>query len=278
MPELPEVETIARKLRNVLLNRRFEAITVLWAKTIANIDPVDFIQKTQDTTVNAIGRRGKFLIFDLDNDKNLVIHLRMSGKFSIHPAGDELEVNKHTRVRMLLDNGLLLNYIDQRKFGRFYLVDDANTITSKLGPEPLSHQFSVEWLNQNLSRRTAQLKTLLLNQSFIAGLGNIYASEALWDARINPYRKANSLTQDEVFRLHKAIVEVLQMAINHGGTTLDDRQYVYPDGKTGLHQLHLHVYDRAGETCERCGFQLERVVQAQRSTYYCPTCQSSLDV
>lgn len=277
MPELPEVETIARKLHSTLLHRHFKDITVLWARTIASTSPEVFIQTVLGATVNNIWRRGKYLIFDLDNGKKLVIHLRMSGRFSIHTTSDTYAENTHTRVRMHLDNGLVLNYIDQRKFGRFYLVDDANTMTGELGPEPLSPQFSVEWLTQSLSKRTAQLKTLLLNQRFIAGLGNIYANEALWHARIHPYRKANTLTQDEVIRLHKAIVEVLQLAINHGGTTLDDRQYVYPDGELGMHQLHLHVYDRAGETCERCGYQLERVVQAQRSTYYCPTCQSNID-
>jgi len=274
MPELPEVETIVRKLRRALQNRRFKDIAVLWARTIANQTPQVFIQAVRGTAVRNIRRRGKYLIFDLDNEKKLVVHLRMSGRFSIHLTGKGHDENKHTRVRMLFDNGLVLNYIDQRKFGRFYLVDDINTITGKLGPEPLSRQFSINWLSQALSQRNGQLKTLLLNQQFIAGLGNIYTNEALWNARVHPLRKANTLTQDEVMRLHSAIVEVLQLAINHGGTSLDDRQYTYPDGRLGTHQQHLHVYDHAGDNCERCGFQLERIVQAQRSTYYCPMCQS----
>jgi formamidopyrimidine-DNA glycosylase len=174
---------------------------------------------------------------------------------------------------MVLDNDYILNYIDQRKFGRFYLVDNDKTITGKLGPEPLSSEFTTDWLDQALSRRSGQIKNLLLNQHFLAGLGNIYTNEVLWNAQIHPLRKANTLRRFEIKKLHDAIVHVLQQAVNHGGTSLEDRQYTYPDGQLGSHQFHLYVYDRAADRCERCGFQIERIVQSQRSTYYCPVCQ-----
>ncbi|TFG73214.1 MAG: bifunctional DNA-formamidopyrimidine glycosylase/DNA-(apurinic or apyrimidinic site) lyase [Anaerolineales bacterium] len=279
MPELPEVETIARKLRNVLLKRRFETMTVLWAKTIANINPEDFIQTMQGATVNDIRRRGKYLIFDLDNNKDLVIHLRMSGKFSMHPAGAGFEDNKHTRVRMLLDNELVLNYIDQRKFGRFYLVDDANTITSKLGPEPLSSQFSVEWLKQGLSQRTAQLKTLLLNQSFIAGLGNIYASEALWDARLHPCRISSTISRKEATALHRAIRNALKKGLKNMGTTLGTgHANFYSVGRrSGRNSDQLNVFRRTGQPCPRCKKTIERIIVGQRSTHICTTCQKLED-
>ena len=273
MPELPEVETIARQLKRNLQQRRITDINVFWAGAIDNPDPAVFTQIVQDTVICNIWRRGKYLIFDLDNEKKLVVHLRMSGRFSIHRPNEASDEHKHTRVRMVLDNGLVLNYIDQRKFGRFYLVNDANIITGKLGPEPLSPQFTVDWLSHALSQRTGQIKTLLLNQRFLAGLGNIYTNEALWKAQIHPLRKANTLSQVEVRQLHHAVVVVLQQAVSHGGTSLDDRQYAYPNGQLGAHQQHLYVYDRAGDQCERCGYQLARIVQSQRSTYYCPVCQ-----
>jgi formamidopyrimidine-DNA glycosylase len=277
MPELPEVETIARKLLLILQHRRFLDIVVLWPKTIANIDPSLFVQAIQGAAIRQIYRRGKYLLISLDNENTLVVHLRMSGRFDIYAAGEEHKTNKHTRVQMVMDNGLVIDYIDQRKFGRFYLVKDPDTITGKLGPEPLSQQFTIKWLSQTLTHRSSQIKTLLLNQRFIAGLGNIYANEALWKARIHPFRKANTLNESEIQQLHQAIIDVVQQAINHGGTSLDDRQYTYPDGQLGTHQRHLYVYDRAGEQCERCGYELKRIVQAQRSTYYCPICQSTPD-
>jgi formamidopyrimidine-DNA glycosylase len=273
MPELPEVETIARKLKRDLLNRRITGIIISWAGTITGMDSAVFIQNVQDSVICDIWRRGKYLIMEFDHGRKLVIHLRMSGRFSISKSGEQNIDHKHTRVRMMLDNGLGLNFIDQRKFGRFYLVDDVDSITSILGPEPLSSDFTDEWFSLALSKRNGQIKNLLLNQRFLAGLGNIYANEALWHARIHPERRANTLNQAEIRQLHNAIIEVLQQAVKHGGTSLDDRQYMYPDGQLGAHQQHLYVYDRAGNQCERCGYDLKRIVQSQRSTYYCPVCQ-----
>ena len=247
MPELPEVETIARQLKRTLHHRSVADIKVLWARTIANLDPAVFTQNVQGTMIRNIWRRGKYLIFDLDSEKYLVIHLRMSGRFNLVGSNEVNCIHKHTRVRMVLDNGFALNYIDQRKFGRFYLVNDTNSLTHKLGPEPLSPQFTREWLAQALARRTGQIKSLLLNQQFLAGLGNIYTNEALWVSQIHPLRKANTLNPMEIKQLHNAVVTVLKQAVNHGGTS---------------------------DHCERCGYQLERMVHSQRSSYFCPICQT----
>ena len=273
MPELPEVETIVRKLRPHLVNRTIAAVEVLWAGTIDRPPLPEFRRRLTGATITGLGRRGKFLIFELNSGQSLLVHLRMSGKFSMRPPGAGPSDHEHTRVRMRLDNGAWLAFINQRKFGRFYLVEDIEEIVEHLGPEPLSETFTVGWLQEALEGRRGELKRLLLNQHFLAGLGNIYASEALWRARIHPERAAGSLSEAEVRRLHHAIVTTLKDGIAHGGTSLDDRQYVYPDGRLGAYQEQLCVYDREGDRCPRCGYTLERIVQGQRSTYLCPHCQ-----
>lgn len=272
MPELPEVETIARKLSPALVGHTVTDLDVLWERTLDRPDLPAFRAALVGATFTKIGRRGKFLVMDLDTGQTLLVHLRMSGKFSLESEGPD-EDDPHTRLRLRLDNGLWVAYIDQRKFGRFYLVDDPDEIVDDLGPEPLSPAFTEEALCDRLENRRGEIKRLLLNQQFIAGLGNIYASEALWQAGIHPTRTADSLSREESARLYRAIVDVLETGLMHGGTSLEDRQYIYPDGGTGEHQHHLKVYDRAGDACPRCGFALQRIVQGQRSTYYCPVCQ-----
>lgn len=273
MPELPEVETIVRKLRPHLVNRRIDEVEVLWARTVDRPGLPDFQRILTGATITGLGRRGKFLIFDLNTGHTLLVHLRMSGKFSLRSPADGPGGHEHARLRMKLDDGAWLVFINQRKFGRFYLVDDVSEIVGALGPEPLSQGFTVSWLQGALEGRRGEIKRLLLDQHFLAGLGNIYASEALWRARIHPERPAGSLSDAEVRRLHRAIVTTLKSGIDHGGTSLDDRQYVYPDGRLGAYQEQLCVYDREGDQCPRCGYPLERIVQGQRSTYLCPVCQ-----
>jgi formamidopyrimidine-DNA glycosylase len=209
---------------------------------------------------------------DLDTGQFLLVHLRMSGKFALRTNG-RAEDEAHTRLSLHLDNGLWVDYVDPRKFGRFYLVDDPAEVVADLGPEPLGKSFTTEALCELLENRRGEVKRLLLNQQFLAGLGNIYASEILWMARIHPSRSADSLSDAEGDRLHDAIVTVLRAGIAHGGTSLDDRQYIFPDGGTGAYQHHLNVYDREGDQCPRCGYMLQRMVQGQRSTYFCPVCQ-----
>lgn len=274
LPELPEVETIVRQLRPRLLQRRFVNVEILWERIVHQPTPTEFTQELIGSRVIEVGRRGKFLQFSLDTKQTWLVHLRMTGKFRIQgSASASATETPHMHARLWLDDGMQLDYIDPRKFGRFFLVADPTTITGSLGPEPLSQEFTSEWLSAALSGRRSEIKRLLLDQSFIAGLGNIYASEALWRAGIHPLRYANDVTATEAMRLHDAIVSVLRESVDNGGTSLADRQYVYPDGGLGHQQGYLSVYDRAGERCPHCGYTLERIIQAQRSTYFCPVCQ-----
>ena len=289
MPELPEVETIARKLAIEIQGRTITDVDVLWQRTVDRPGVVAFKDALTNTSVDRVWRRGKFLVMDLSTARSLLVHLRMSGRFSIQPAGSgrplwagrhagtDQWVHKHARLKLRLDNEDWLVYVDPRKFGRFYLVDNPQELIGELGPEPLDPTFTAQTLHTKLAGRRGEVKRLLLNQHFIAGLGNIYVSEALWQAGIHPRRSANSLSEDEAHRLHHAIQDVLAQGIRNGGTSLEDRQYSYPNGGTGNHQHHLNVYDRAGETCPRCGYMLERIVQGQRSTYLCPVCQPDPD-
>ncbi len=273
MPELPEVETIARKLRASLIGRSVTRADILWARTIDRPDPAKFQHDVVGASITGVDRRGKYLIVALDTGQFLLVHLRMSGKFALIAAGEAVEREEHCRVIFSLDDGAQLAYIDPRKFGRFYLVEHLNEVIGPLGPEPLDHGTGPGWWCHQLRGRRGEIKRLLLDQAFIAGLGNIYANEALWLARIHPQRTAGSLTEAECHRLHEAVVTVLEQGIRNGGTSLEDRQYVYPNGGLGRHQQYLRVYDREGEACPRCGYALNRIVQGQRSTYYCPVCQ-----
>ena len=273
MPELPEVEMIARKLRPHLAGRTFTEVVVLWERSVARPGAKAFCRALTGAQVQDVRRRGKYLLFPLDTGQTWLAHLRMTGQFLLRPAGEGDGADPHVRARFHLDDGTWLLFSDTRKFGRFYLVDDPQEVVGALGPEPLGAEFTAARLAERLAGRHGELKRLLLDQHFIAGLGNIYVSEALWRARIHPRRVAGTLTREEAGRLHAAIVGVLTEGIANGGTTLDDHQYVYPDGGLGRQQEHLAVYERAGERCPRCGAPVERIVQGQRSTYLCPVCQ-----
>ncbi len=273
MPELPEVETIARKLQPVLVGRAIEVVDVLWTRTVACPQVHVFCDTLTGAMPLSVGRRAKFIRIALNTGHTLLVHLRMTGKFAVGEASMAVGAEKHIRLRFRLDDGRWIYYIDPRKFGRFYLVEDPTEILGDLGPEPLDPAFTAKIFFERLSGRRGEIKRLLLNQHFIAGLGNIYVSEALWRAHVHPQRVAGSLTLDEASHLHTAIIEVLQQGIENGGTSLQDRQYVYPDGALGRHQYALQVYDRDGEYCPRCGYAIVRIVQGQRSTYFCPVCQ-----
>ncbi|MEJ5308141.1 MAG: bifunctional DNA-formamidopyrimidine glycosylase/DNA-(apurinic or apyrimidinic site) lyase [Anaerolineae bacterium] len=276
MPELPEVETIARHLAPVLTGQAIARVDVLWPRTVDRPAPDIFCAALTGARVMGVDRRGKFIQIALSTGQTLLVHLRMSGKFAVYRDGPGED--KHARLRWQLGDGAWVVFIDQRKFGRFYLVDDPREITGDLGPEPLSAEFTPAWLAAHLAQRRGEIKPLLLDQRFIAGLGNIYVSEALWQAGIHPQRIAGTLSAAEAERLHAAIVAVLRAGVENGGTSLEDRQYVYPGGGTGQHQDYLGVYDRAGERCPRCGYAVERIVQGQRSTYFCPVCQALTEV
>jgi formamidopyrimidine-DNA glycosylase len=265
VPELPEVETTAHRLEPDLVGRTIAGLHLDWPRHTP--DPDLLRSLLPGRTITGVGRRGKFLVFALDPpDRTLLIHLRMSGRLSVVPAGAEPDPYAHTILT--LDDDRELRFSDVRKFGQLYLPADPAEILGKLGPEPLSPEFTPRWLAAALARRRRAVKPLLLEQTFIAGLGNIYTDEVLFRARVDPRRPADSLGESEVRRLHAAIREVLREAIDHQGTSLD---WVYPEG--GMED-RLQVYGRADEPCVRCGTPIERIVLGQRGTHFCPSCQS----
>jgi formamidopyrimidine-DNA glycosylase len=217
----------------------------------------------------SIGRRGKFLVFSLSEDETLIIHLRMTGHLSVVSAGTS--VDAHTHTIFTLDDGRELRFRNTRKFGRVYLVHDPQEVLGKLGPEPLEDDFTVEALRRRLAGKTRQLKPLLLDQTFIAGVGNIYADEALYHAGLHPLRRANTLSGDEIAALHAAIQRVLRMGIEREGASID--RYAKPDGTRGSMQDAVAVFQRTGATCYRCGTPIERIIVGGRSTHFCPVCQ-----
>jgi formamidopyrimidine-DNA glycosylase len=273
MPELPEVETVAQQLHTELSSQRLVGVAVLWERTIDRPDATAFCTALTGARVQDVGRRGKFIVIRLDTGQTLLVHLRMTGKLLVLPPDAHPSDDDYTRVHFKLDDGRWLVFSDTRKFGRMYLVDDPAEILGDLGPEPLEPAFTTERLAEMLSRRRGRIKPLLLNQVFIAGLGNIYADEALWRAQVHPLQSADTLTADQVRRLYQGIVSILHQALAEGGTSLRDNQYRMPDGSTGAYQELLSVYGRVGQPCPRCHTAIERLVVGQRGTHYCPDCQ-----
>lgn len=264
MPELPEVETTVRGLRGPLVGRTFTGVTVLWPKTI-NTPISDLEKRLPGQQIEAITRRGKYLQFHLSGGDTLFIHLKMSGELLVEPTDEP--PHQHVRAIFDLDNNHQLRFKDMRKFGRIYLVDDPNMVVGKLGPEPLADDFTSEDFNALFQRRKGLLKPLLLNQEFMVGVGNIYANEGCFVAKIDPRRRTDTLSPEELERLYHAIRQVLNAGIMHKGASLDE---VYRGGE---YQDHFQVHDRAGEPCYNCGTKIQRVVLGGRSTYFCPQCQ-----
>jgi formamidopyrimidine-DNA glycosylase len=270
MPELPEVEHVARQLRQELIGRRITSVRVLWDRAILYAKPADFAARVEGRTVVQIGRRGKFLLIGLEGGDTLVIHRRMSGNlfFVSQDASDP-----YARVEFGLDDGRRLLYSDPRKFGRLMLatVNELPALFAQLGPEPLDPSFTATVLAEQLAWRRGPIKALLLDQSVVAGLGNIYAVEALFRARIHPLRPGASLDGAEVERLRDAIQNVLRTGIEHGGTTFGRHRGVY--NEAGRNLDHLAVYRRTGQPCPNCSTPIARITVAQRGTHFCPHCQ-----
>jgi len=269
MPEMPEVETIRRELRSYILGRTFQEVMFLWPGTASGMSSQDMAARLVGRRIMEICRRGKYLIISLDDAHRLLIHLRMTGQLRVYTAPTPPE--KHTRVLLKLDDGTEVHFWDQRKFGRFYLVRDENEIVGTLGPEPLSHTWQVDDFIQALRGRRASIKSLLLNQHVVAGLGNIYADEALFFAGIHPRRPGGSLTEEEVAALYEAIRYVLREALKAQGSTFST--YRRPQQETGSYQSRHHVFRRTGKPCMVCGTPIERIKIAGRSTHFCPRCQ-----
>ena len=271
MPELPEVETVARALRPLLAGKEFASARALWPRTVAAPDPDSFAMRLAGQRIVDIGRRGKYILFTLASGDTLIVHLRMTGKLMVaSPGSPDLDA-PHVRVILYLTDGDALVFNDARKFGRIWLVSDLESVIGKLGPEPLAWDFTPEVLASRLRRRRTSLKALLLDQTVLAGVGNIYADEALHLAGIHPLRTGADLTDEEVIRLHGAIREVLTASIGERGTML--RDYRPPYGLQGAYQNHLRVYQQTDRPCPRCGAPVRRIVVTQRSTHYCPQCQ-----
>ena len=271
MPELPEVETIVNQLRPCLRGRQIEAVWVGWERIVDRPPAEEFRRRLQGQTFVAAERRGKFLLFPLRSGDTLLVHLRMTGRLLLQPC--DVELDQHTHAVLTLDDGQRLHYRDPRKFGRLYLVDDPQEVVGRLGPEPLAADFDATALAAQLADQRARIKSLLLDQRVLAGLGNIYADEALFRAAIHPLRLGQSLAAEEIARLYAAVRAVLSEAIAAQGSTL--RDYRSASGQSGRFQEQLQVFRRQGESCPRCGTVLERIRVGGRSTHFCPRCQSA---
>jgi formamidopyrimidine-DNA glycosylase len=271
MPELPEVETIASNLRRggegvpSLVGCCIQSACTLWPRTLANLTPEELDRRAAGQEVLDIRRRGKFLVFELSRDF-LLIHLRMSGDLLVEPAATPPA--KHHRLLIQFDNGWRLAFNDTRKFGRVWLTGQLENVLGALGPEPLDENYTLSDFCRDLAKHKRQIKPLLLDQSFLAGLGNIYADESLNLARIHPLQRADRLTKAEARRLLASIRSVLAEGIRRNGASID---WVY---RGGDFQNHFRVYQRTGQPCPRCGTPVERIVVGQRGTHFCPQCQA----
>lgn len=292
MPELPEVETIRRGLRPYVLGRCIASVEI-GAPKIFQVDPATLEGALSGQTIHEIGRRGKYLIFFLSRNR-MVVHLGMTGQLTLRdPSEPDSEgflrhevtglqrtrqhsPDQHTHFQLGLDCGRTLMYRDVRKFGKVYLLSNQDSeqegFFAHMGLEPFTSEYELAEFLRRMGARKTRIKSLLLDQRFVAGVGNIYADEALFLSRIHPSRKVYSLRKREKVELFGAVLSVLQKGIDYGGTTL--RDYINSDGETGLNQEHLNVYGRNGEPCRDCGTTIEKIVVSQRGTHFCPKCQA----
>lgn len=277
MPELPEVETYVRELEPLLRGRTVRRAAVSWPRTIAAPGVAEFEREMAGRRFTSFGRRGKYMLLGLEDGRTLIVHLRMTGRLLL--ASSEVEPGPHIHVVFTLDEGEQLLYQDARKFGRLWLVPEPAAVLAKLGPEPLDEDAPAEVLAARLARRKAAVKTLLLDQSIVAGVGNIYADEALFRAGIHPLRPGASLNAGETERLWEAVRSVLAEGIAGRGSSLGGSElqnYLPPSGGIGSYQEQHQVYGRAGEPCRVCGTPIVRVVLNQRSAHFCPHCQAGV--
>jgi len=267
MPELPEVETIKQKLSPQIVGQSFTSVTVFDCRLASPTPTEELRQQLIGQTVVGIARRGKYLFFHLAGGRSLLMHLRMTGTLLLNPGN----VDRHIRAVFGFSNGVQLAFKDQRRLGVVRLVEDAEAVTAKLGPEPLEGSFTPGLLTQLLKRHHIPIKAALLDQSIIAGIGNMYADEALFAAQIHPLRKADSLSIAEVATLCHAIHHILRRAIAAEGASVNT--YVTPQGRPGSAQFHFEVAHKLGEPCSRCGRPITRIPVRGRGTYFCPACQ-----
>jgi formamidopyrimidine-DNA glycosylase len=273
MPELPEVETVRAQLAPVLVGRVFERVEILDSRVVRPFEPVVVAAELEGECVDAVERRGKYLIVRFVSGRSLLIHLRMTGSLR-HGSGGSLDDDPYRRVVVRLDDETDVAYRDVRRFGTWLLLESGELdpyLARRLGAEPLSRGFTPRRLRDRLAGRKAPVKAALLDQRTLAGMGNIYADEALWRARLHPLRPSGHLSEDEVRRLHGSVRRALEAGIARQGATL--RDYSTPNGARGRMQDEFKVYGREGQPCERCGSPIERIRAAGRGTSYCPSCQ-----
>jgi len=271
MPELPEVETIKRDLLSQVVGKVIEDVSLFDFNVVRSPSPEDFCEYLRCNAIADVRRRGKYLLFPLSSGKTLIIHLKMSGVLQLQLLPSETDVLPRAVLR--LDNGGQLCFFDRRKLGAMWLVEDANEIIGKLGPEPLDKELTPRLLGELLGKRNVAIKALLCDQHVVAGIGNMYADEALFAARIHPLRKGKDLSVGEVKRLHTAIHEVLTFAIVNGGASVDT--YQRPNGERGFAHFFFRVAHRYGESCYACNSRIRRTLIRGRGSYFCPKCQAA---
>jgi len=273
MPELPEVESVRNGLVDLVSERTIGKVTVRWDNIIKEPKIELFQKNLEGQTIETIRRRGKFLLFIL-TDYVLISHLRMEGKFRLEVEGTPL--TKHTHVIFSLNDGQELRYLDVRKFGKMSLVSKKELLThpslTSLGPEPVEEELSIDWMVEYLKGKKRAVKACLLDQKLVAGVGNIYADEILYDAGIRPNRSASSLTDEEISVLRSSIVRIMKEAVEAGGTTI--RTYANAYGREGSYQNSLRIYGKVGSDCPICHSPFIKTKVAQRGTHFCPVCQS----
>jgi formamidopyrimidine-DNA glycosylase len=271
VPELPEVETIARGLQRAISGKTFADAEVRLPRVVLAEDQRPLGVALAGDRIERVGRRGKYVCLTLRSGRSLVVHLRMTGRLVVRAVAGAQAPLPYTNVLLRFTDGSSLAFADARTFGRMRLVEPEDAWAADFGLEPLSNDFSFERFSELLAGKKTPIKVFLLDQRHIVGIGNIYACEALWEARIRPSRPAGALSKQARLRLHHSIQSVLRRAIEMRGTSVDD--YVDADGLRGGFQNVLAVYGRAGEQCARCGGKIVRTVIAQRGTWWCRTCQ-----
>jgi formamidopyrimidine-DNA glycosylase len=273
LPELPEVETISRDLRGKIVGHTMERGEVFWEREIGYPAVSEFLEFICNRRIENTGRRAKYVVIHLADNATLLIHLKMTGQLLYVP--ESTPPNPYTRVLFHLDRGMQLRFVDIRKFGRVYLVEadhlqDFPRI-AELGPEPLEEAFTLAAFKALVRRRKGRIKPLLMNQGFLAGMGNIYVDEALFRSKIHPLRPSTTLKAKDLALLHESIIHVLEESIANRGSSIDD--YRDTAGQKGYHHVHPRVYGRTGEPCLVCGTPIVKIVVGGRGTHFCPRCQ-----
>lgn len=275
MPELPEVELVAKSLNQLVSNRKIVAAELIRERLAPSTNPTEFAEKLKDSKINFVYRRGKHILFDLDSSQTLLTHLRMSGRFMLLPL--ERELPKHSHAIFYLEDETRLVFQDQRHFGLMKIIETEQLSETKelkdLAPEPFSDEFNIKYFKDVLSKSKRPLKEFLLDQTKVCGLGNIYVSESLFISKVNPTILANEVPTRKIAPLFNAIRDVLAESIAHGSTLNVNPENIDGSYYGGDYEGHWRVYDQEGEPCKNCKTEIKRIVQGGRSSYFCPKCQ-----